>query len=115
MRPGALFVNVARGRLVDEAALLAALESGQVGGAGLDVFEREPADPASPLVQHPHVIATPHVGWHTGLMFRQTSEVFAANLLRYGRGEQPLWTVNEPAFVRRRPATGLSGQQGGGT
>jgi hypothetical protein len=55
------------------------------------------------------------VGWHTGLMFRQTSEVFAANLLRYGRGEQPLWTVNEPAFVRRRPATGLSGQQGGGT
>jgi phosphoglycerate dehydrogenase-like enzyme len=100
MKPGALFVNVARGGLVDEAALLSALESGQVGGAGLDVFGREPADPDAPLVRHPHVLATPHVGWHTGLMFRQTSEVFAANLLRYGRGEQPLWTVNEPAFRR---------------
>lgn len=100
MKPGALFVNVARGRLVDEVALLAALESGQVGGAGLDVFAREPADPQAPLVRHPHVIATPHAGWHTGYMFRQSGEAFAANLLRYERGEQPLWTVNSPAFRR---------------
>jgi phosphoglycerate dehydrogenase-like enzyme len=100
MRPGAVFVNVARGGLVDEAALLAALESGQVGAAGLDVFSQEPADPHSPLIQHPNVIATPHVGWHTGFMFRQTGEAFAANLMRYSSGEQPLWTVNSPV-VRR--------------
>jgi len=100
MKPGALFVNVARGGLVDEHALLAALECGQVGGAGLDVFSREPVDLDSPLLRHPHVIATPHVGWLTGLMFRRTCEVFAANLLRFGRGEQPQWTVNEPAFRR---------------
>ena len=100
MRPGAVFVNVARGGLVDEAALLAALESGQVGAAGLDVVSHEPADPDSPLIHHPNVIATPHVGWHTGFMFRQTGEAFAANLMRYSRGEQPLWTVNSPA-VRR--------------
>jgi len=100
MRPGTLFVNVARGRLVDEAALLAALESGHVGGAGLDVFSREPADPQSALVQHPSVIATPHIGWHTRFMFAQTSEAFAANLMRYSRGEQPLWTVNSVSFRR---------------
>jgi phosphoglycerate dehydrogenase-like enzyme len=102
MKPGALFVNVARGGLVDEAALLAALDAGQVGGAGLDVFAREPVDPASELVQHPRVLATPHVGWHTGLMFRRTSEVFAKNLQRFARGEAPRWAVNSPAF-RRSP------------
>jgi phosphoglycerate dehydrogenase-like enzyme len=100
MKPGALFVNVARGGLVDETALLAALESGHLGGAGLDVFGREPADPDAALLQHPRVLATPHVGWHTGLMFRQTSEVFAENLRRYAGGDRPLWTVNEPSFCR---------------
>ncbi len=100
MRPGALFVNIARGGLVDEDALLTALESGQVGGAGLDVFAREPVDQDGALVRHPLVLATPHVGWLTGVMFRQTSEIFAANLLRFGRGEHPLWTVNSPAFRR---------------
>ena len=77
-----------------------AMESGQVGGAGLDVFSREPADPQSPLVQHPNVIATPHIGWHTGFMFAQTSEAFAANLMRYSRGEPPLWTVNSVSVHR---------------
>jgi phosphoglycerate dehydrogenase-like enzyme len=104
LKPGALFVNVARGGLVDEDALLAALESGRLGGAGLDVFGREPADPLSPLLRHPAVIATPHIGWHTGFMFRKTGEVFAANLLRYGRAERPRWTVNAPAFDRSRPS-----------
>jgi phosphoglycerate dehydrogenase-like enzyme len=100
LKPGALFVNVARGRLVDEGALLSALESGQVGGAGLDVLVNEPADPDDPLVRHPRVIVTPHVGWLTGHMFSATSDAFAANLLRFERGERPLWTVNEPSFRR---------------
>jgi phosphoglycerate dehydrogenase-like enzyme len=102
MRPGALFVNIARGGLVDEDALLAALESGRLGGAGLDVFRREPPDLDSPLLAHPRVLGTPHVGWHTGYMFRQTGAVFAANLIRFGRGELPQWTVNTPAFRRSR-------------
>lgn len=105
MRPGALFVNVARGGLVDEDALLAALESGQVGAAALDVFAAEPADPDWPLLRHPRVLATPHVGGLTHAMFRRTGEAFAANLRRWEAGEPPRWAANQPAQVaRRRPA-----------
>jgi D-3-phosphoglycerate dehydrogenase len=64
-RPGVLVVNAARGGIVDEAALLEALESGQVGGAALDVFEQEPPAAGHPLVAHPRVICTPHLGAST--------------------------------------------------
>jgi phosphoglycerate dehydrogenase-like enzyme len=102
MRPGALFVNVARGGLVDEAALLAALDAGHLAGAGLDVHAAEPADPADPLVRHPRVISTPHVGGLTTYMFRRTGELFAASLHRWAAGGPPLWPVNRPSFVRGR-------------
>jgi phosphoglycerate dehydrogenase-like enzyme len=108
MRPGALFINVARGGLVDEPALLTALESGQVGGAGLDVHATEPADPDSALLRHPRVLATPHIGGLTDVMFRRTSEVFAQNMLRWAAGEQPRWAVNAPEFRRRLGATGAA-------
>jgi len=104
MKPGALFVNVARGGLVDEAALLAALESGHIGGAGLDVHAVEPADPASPLVNHPNVIATPHIAGVTQQMMLRSLIAFTDNLKRYAAGEPLLWTVNEPSEVaQRRP------------
>lgn len=64
-RRGVLVVNAARGGIVDEAALLAALESGQVGGAALDVFVHEPPPADHPLIQHPRVICTPHLGAST--------------------------------------------------
>lgn len=100
MKPGALFVNVARGGLVDEAALLAALESGHIAGAGLDVHAVEPADPASPLVNHPNVIATPHVAGVTEQMMQRSVIAFTDNLKRYEAGETPLWTVNSPVARR---------------
>lgn len=105
MKPGALFVNVARGGLVDEAALLAALESGQVGGAGLDVHAREPADPDSPLLRHPRVLATPHIGGVTVDTFDSCGAAFAANLRRWAAGSPPRWAVNAPEFCRSARAT----------
>lgn len=62
MQPGAILINAGRGALVDEQALRAALESGTIWGAGLDVFEREPIGPEHPLLRYPRVVALPHLG-----------------------------------------------------
>src|SRR5678815_2693229 len=64
-RSGLLVINAARGGVVDEAALLEALDSGKVAGAGVDVFVDEPTPAGHPLVSHPNVICTPHLGAST--------------------------------------------------
>ena len=88
MRPGARIVNIARGALIDEEALIDALRAGRIAGACLDVFAREPLPPESPLWSLPNVFVSPHTspGWTAGLRRRQI-EIFVANLARYRSGK----------------------------
>ncbi|KIC08983.1 hypothetical protein RA19_16920 [Leisingera sp. ANG-M1] len=65
MQRGSFIVNASRGALIDPAALLAALDSGQLGGAGLDVFEVEPPNPDDPLLHHPHTVVSPHAAYYS--------------------------------------------------
>ncbi len=90
---GAYVVNVARGALVYEEALLAALDSGPVAGAALDVFEVEPPTRRR-LLEHPRVIATPHLGASTPEAQTRAGAQVAEELERLLRGERPLYLVN---------------------
>lgn len=90
MKPTAYLINVARGELVDEAALEQALRRGSLAGAGLDVFSKEPPDPASGLLTLANVVATPHVAGATAEASRGRAEFVAANVDRIARGQQPL-------------------------
>ncbi|MCI4352239.1 MAG: hydroxyacid dehydrogenase [Thermoplasmata archaeon] len=99
MRRGAYVINVARGALIDEEALLVALNSGQVAGAALDVFETEPPTRTS-LLAHPKVIATPHLGAATPEAQHRAGVQVAEELLRLLRGEEPLYLVNPEVPAR---------------
>ncbi|HWB00435.1 MAG TPA: D-2-hydroxyacid dehydrogenase [Pirellulales bacterium] len=89
MKRGAFLVNMARGKLVDERALVAALESGQIAGAAVDVTAEEPLPAESPLWSQPNVIITPHVGGQSARRIDDMTDFFCENLRRYLAG-QPL-------------------------
>ncbi|MCI4347625.1 MAG: hydroxyacid dehydrogenase [Thermoplasmata archaeon] len=99
LRRGACVINVARGVLIDEAALLISLNSGQVGGAALDVFETEPPTRTA-LLAHPKVVATPHLGASTPEAQHRAGVQVAEELLRLLRGEEPLYLVNTEVPTR---------------
>lgn len=95
MPPGAVLVNSARGGLVDEAALRAALDTGHVSAAALDTWAEEPVNPAHPLVGHSRVIATPHSAWYSHESEEEVRRRAAENVvawIRHGRPNHPVVT-----------------------
>ncbi|OVE48934.1 D-2-hydroxyacid dehydrogenase [Chromobacterium violaceum] len=90
MKPGAILINTARGGLVDEADLVAALKYGQLGGAGFDVLSSEPPSPDNPLLKArlPNLIVTPHVGWASGEAMRRLAAQLVANIEAFVDGRK---------------------------
>jgi phosphoglycerate dehydrogenase-like enzyme len=95
MKPGAILINTARGGIVDEAALHEALVSGNLAGAGLDVYEKEPPDPANPLLHMDQVIATPHIATGTLDSLRIKAAFYVENFRRILANQPPLGLIEK--------------------
>jgi D-3-phosphoglycerate dehydrogenase len=98
MRPSAFLVNCARGGLVDESALLEALDANRLAGAGIDVYPLEPVAPDDPLPKHPRVVATPHLGASTIEAQAQVAAQIAAEVLAVLDGRPTQFAVNAPSL-----------------
>jgi len=100
MKASAYFMNVARGPIVDELALIAALREGRIAGAGLDVFEQEPVDPANPLLGMDNVIVTPHALCWTDECFHAIASDGLQSVVDFSLGRRPAHVVNPEALRR---------------
>ena len=100
MKPSAYFINVARGPIVDEPALIEALRAHRIAGAGLDVFEQEPVDPANPLLRMDNVIVTPHALCWTDECFHAIASSGLQSVVDFSLGRRPAHVVNLEAWER---------------
>jgi D-3-phosphoglycerate dehydrogenase len=100
MKPSACFINVARGPIVDEPALIDVLRAGRIAGAGLDVFEQEPVDPANPLLAMDNVIVTPHALCWTDECFHAIASDGLQSVVDFSLGRRPAHVVNPEALMR---------------
>ncbi|HBP41509.1 MAG: 2-hydroxyacid dehydrogenase [Vreelandella alkaliphila] len=98
MKPSAIFINIARGKVVDENALIDALKNGAIQAAGLDVFEQEPLPSSSPLAKMPNVVALPHIGSATHETRDAMAQRAVDNICLALQGERPISLVNEEAY-----------------
>jgi D-3-phosphoglycerate dehydrogenase len=102
MKPSAFFVNVSRGPVVDERALIAVLQSGRIAGAALDVFEQEPVDPANPLLAMDNVIVTPHSLCWTDECFHNMAVTGLTSIVDALSGRVPEFVVNREVLGHSR-------------
>jgi D-3-phosphoglycerate dehydrogenase len=98
MKPDAILINVARGPVIDTAAVVVALRDGRLGGAAMDVHDRQPLTGQEPIFSAPNLLLTPHVAGITGTSMRAMSEGAIATLLALLRGERPSNVVNPEVF-----------------
>ncbi len=101
MKQGAVLVNIARGSLIDEAALCDAVRSGHLGGAGLDVVEQEPIAKDNPLLSLPQIFVTPHVAGQTDLTIEGTVEYVAEVIAKLKAGQKIASLLNDPERPRK--------------
>ncbi|MFC0267622.1 2-hydroxyacid dehydrogenase [Kushneria aurantia] len=101
MRESAIFINIARGQVVDEAALIEALQEGRIRGAGLDVFDKEPLPADSPLPHMANVVALPHIGSATHETRNAMAQRAVDNVKRTLNGERPISPINAEVLSRR--------------
>jgi D-3-phosphoglycerate dehydrogenase len=102
MRPGSYLINVARGAVVDEAALVDALRAGHLAGAGLDVYEVEPARADHPLFSLPNVVCTPHIASYTTAGVLKMQVMACREVALALSGERPAELVNPEVWGRHR-------------
>ncbi len=99
MKPTAYVVNTARGEVIDIPALVAAVQSGKLAGAGIDVLPTEPPDADDPVLHEPKILVTPHVAWASEQAKVDVRRRGAEDVLRVLRGERPKYPINEPVAV----------------
>ncbi|MCB9853774.1 MAG: D-2-hydroxyacid dehydrogenase family protein [Phycisphaerales bacterium] len=107
MKPDAILINTSRGAIIDESALAAALQSGKLAGAGLDVFVNEPLSPESPLRIAPNALLTPHIGWQVAEVVHEFVAIAAEQLAAWcGHELSPDETANPSAAEQGRRRVG---------